>query len=156
MQIRRAQVDDAAAACEVLRRAITELCAADHHNDAMILARWLANKTPEIVASWIVNPRNTLLLATEGDAVLGVGSVTELGEITLNYVSPDSRFQGVSRALIAALEEQAMRHGNVRCHLTSTETAHRFYLRAGYRDDGMPIQKFGTTGGYPMSKPMAG
>jgi hypothetical protein len=30
-------------------RSIAELCVLDHRNDPAILARWLANKTPEIV-----------------------------------------------------------------------------------------------------------
>jgi GNAT superfamily N-acetyltransferase len=99
-----------------------------------------------------VQKGNSLLLAVEGDAVLGVGSVTDAGEITLNYVAPDARFRGVSRALLSALEARAVERGNSRCTLTSTETAHRFYQSAGYRDDGAPTGKFGTSSGYPMSK----
>jgi GNAT superfamily N-acetyltransferase len=154
MEIRPAGIEDAASACEVLRRSITELCVADHHNDPAIVQRWLANKTPEIVASWIAKPGNTLLLAVENDTILGVGSVTNAGEITLNYVSPDARFRGVSRALINALEDRALQRGNLRCHLTSTETALGFYRSAGYSEDGPPAGKFGTTGSYPMSKPL--
>jgi hypothetical protein len=51
MEIRDAVPADAAAACAVLRRSIVELCGLDHRSDPEILARWLANKTPEIVAS---------------------------------------------------------------------------------------------------------
>ena len=51
MEIRDALPEDAPAACEVIRRSISELCGADHLNDALILGRWLANKTPEIVTS---------------------------------------------------------------------------------------------------------
>lgn len=94
---------DAAAACEVMRRSITELCAADHGNDPAVIGRQLANKTPDVVAGWIAKPRNSVLLAVEGPAVIGVGAVTDDGEITLNYVSPDARFRGVSRTLLAAL-----------------------------------------------------
>ncbi|WOH47355.1 GNAT family N-acetyltransferase [Bradyrhizobium sp. sBnM-33] len=112
---------------------------------------WLANKTPEIVAAWARQQGNSLLLAVEGDAVLAVGSVTDAGEITLNYVAPEVRFRGVSRALLRALEARAVERGNSRCTLTSTETAHRFYRSAGYVDEGAPI-KFGTAGGYRMSK----
>jgi len=84
--------------------------------------------------------------------VLAVGSVTVQGEITLNYVSPDARFRGVSRAMIAALETRAGERGNERCTLLSTDTARRFYRSAGYTEDGPPKGKFGTTGSYPMSK----
>jgi hypothetical protein len=50
MEIRDAFPEDAAAGCEVMRRSISKLCGADHRDDPVILARWLANKTPEIVA----------------------------------------------------------------------------------------------------------
>ena len=152
MEIRDAAPEDAKAACDVLIRSISELCAADHGNDPAILGRWLSNKTPEIVAGWAKQPGNSLLVAVEGDVVLGVGSVTDAGEITLNYVAPDSRFCGVSRALLAALEARATERGNTSCTLTSTETAHRFYRSAGYGDDGEAVGKFGTSSGYPMSK----
>ena len=51
IEIRHAVAEDPPAACEVLRRSIAELFVADHGNDPEILGRWLANKTPEIVAS---------------------------------------------------------------------------------------------------------
>ena len=154
MEIRQALIEDASAACEVLRQSITALCVADHHDDPAVLDRWLANKTPDIVASWIAKAGNTVLVAVEGGAILGVGSVTDGGEITLNYVSPDARFRGVSRAVIGALEERAMKRGNARCHLLSTETARGFYHRMGYTEDGPPVSKFGSSGSYPMSKPL--
>jgi hypothetical protein len=90
MEIRDAVPEDAPPACEVMSRSISELCSADHHNDPVILARWLANKTPEIVASWIIKPSNSILVAVESGIVLAVGSVTDAGEITLNYVTPDA------------------------------------------------------------------
>jgi GNAT superfamily N-acetyltransferase len=152
MDIRDAVADDAAAACQVLRRSITELCGADHGNDPTILSQWLSNKTPDIVASWIASPDNSLLVAVERGTILAVGSVTNAGEVTLNYVSPDARFRGVSRALLQALEARAIERGNVRCTLTSTETARRFYRANGYVEDGHLAGKFGTRASYPMSK----
>jgi hypothetical protein len=60
MIVRDAQLEDAPAACQVLRRSVTELCVADHGNDPAILTRWLGNKTVENVASWIAQPANSL------------------------------------------------------------------------------------------------
>ena len=156
MEIRDATPADAAAACAVLRASISELCVADHRNDPAILAAWLANKTPEIVAGWAMQPDSSLLIAVEGDAVLAVGGVKNSGEITLNYVAPAARFRGVSSAMLAALEARAAERGCTRCSLLSTETAHRFYLSRGYRDDGAPQGKFGTNASYPMSRLIAG
>ena len=112
----------------------------------------MSNKTPETIASWIARPDNSLLLAVEDGRVLAAGSVTDAGEITLNYVSPDARFRGVSKALLRALETRAADRGNTQCTLTSTDTARRFYHANGYTENGAPIGKFGTTSGYPMSK----
>jgi GNAT superfamily N-acetyltransferase len=155
MEIRDAVAEDAPAACHVIRRSISELCVADHANDPAILMRWLSNKTPEIVASWIARPDNSVLVAIEHGAILAVGSVTDAGEITLNYVSPDAGFRGVSRVLLGALESRALERGNARCMLTSTTTARRFYKSNGYVEDSPLPGKFGASGSYAMSKPLA-
>ncbi|WP_333909207.1 GNAT family N-acetyltransferase [Bradyrhizobium sp. CCBAU 53415] len=112
----------------------------------------MGNKTPEIFVSWIKQPGNSVLVAAEENDILAVGSVTDAGQITLNYVSPDVRFRGISRALLRALEARALERGNTRCTLTSTETALRFYGSNGYTADGQPVGNFGTGSGYPMSK----
>ena len=152
MKIRDATAEDADAACLVMRRSIAELCVADHGNDEAILRRWLGSKTPEIFVSWIAQSDNSMLVAVEDGDILAVGAVTDAGEITLNYVSPDARFRGVSRGMLGALEARAAERGNTRCRLTSTETARRFYLANGYIEQGPPILSFGTRSGYPMSR----
>ena len=152
MEIRAATPQDAVAACQVMRRSIAELCDADHRSDEAILTRWLDNKTPEVFVSWLRRPDNSLFVAVEADRILAVGSVTDAGEINANYVSPDARFHGVSRALLGALEARAAERGNARCTLTSTKTARRFYLARGYVETGPPVGVFGTSSAYPMSK----
>ncbi len=152
LEIRAATAEDAPAACLVMRRSIAELCVADHRNDEKILNRWLSSKTPEVFQSWIVQSDNSLLVAVEDGKIVAVGSVTDAGQITLNYVSPDARFRGVSRALLTALEARAIERGNARCILTSTKTARDFYLANGYVEIGVPVGHFGTSSGYPMSK----
>jgi GNAT superfamily N-acetyltransferase len=152
LEIRAATAEDAPAACQIVRRSIAELCVADHQNDEQILNRWLSNKTPEVFQSWIGQSDNSLLVAVDDGEIVAVGSVTDAGQITLNYVSPDARFRGVSRALFHALEARAMERGNARCTLTSTETARRFYQANGYVEIGAPAGHFGTGSGYPMSK----
>jgi GNAT superfamily N-acetyltransferase len=156
MLIRRARPDEAAEICDVLRRSIAELCGADHHDDPAILQRWLDNKTPAVVGGWIAHPDNFVFVAVEEETVLAVGIVRHDGEITCNYVSPDARFRGVSKAMLAQLEATARDHGNDVCHLISTETAHRLYLSAVYEDCGVPQGKFGTTSSFPMLKRLTG
>jgi GNAT superfamily N-acetyltransferase len=151
-RVRDAVDADAEAACEVMRRSIAELCAQDHHNDPQILKRWLANKQPHIFRSWLTQAGNSVQVAIEGDRILAVGAVTDAGEITLNYVSPDARFRGVSRSLLRALEARASERGNPHCTLVSTATARRFYQANGYAEAGLAQGHFGTNSGIPMRK----
>jgi hypothetical protein len=119
MEIRDPTGQDASAACEVLRRSISELYESDHRNDQKILDRWLANKTPEIVAPWIANPDASVMVAAESNNILAVGSVANSGEITLYYVSPDARFRDISRAMLRSLEVRAVERGNPTCSAAS-------------------------------------
>ena len=155
MIIRDARPADANKACRVMRASITELCIADRNNNPDILARWLANKTPENVAAWAEAKGASLLVAVENDDILAVGGVRDDGEITLNYVAPAARFRGVSAAMLRALEARAIERGAVGATLLSTETAHRFYLARGYRDIGPSLGKFGTAASYPMAKALS-
>lgn len=76
-----------------------------------------------------------MLYVAETEGVLaGVAGMTTGGKITLNYVSPDFRFRGVSKALLAKLESRARELGLMQCHLESTKTAERFYRAAGFHD----------------------
>lgn len=135
MEIREARLSDTDQAVQVLRRSISELCFADHKNDPTAVSDWLANKTPEHFQSWIALPEQRLLVAVLDDRVVGVAAAREDGEITLNYVSPDYRGRGVSTGLVKALETHLAAHGVVESRLTSTVTARRFYLMAGYKID---------------------
>jgi GNAT superfamily N-acetyltransferase len=152
LMIRDAKPEDAVAACEVTRRSISELCVADHGDDREIVARWLANKTPDIMRAWIARPDASLLVAAEDGAILAVGMVSDAGEILLNYVSPDARFRGVSRTLLKALEARGRERGAAIATLESTETARGFYLSSGYVETGAATLKFGMRSGYRMSK----
>ena len=132
MEIRQALTEDADAICTVLRRSITELCVADHCNDPEILAGWLANKTPETVQTWMQHAGNRMLVAEDNSRIAAVGLVSGEGEVLLNYVAPECRFRGLSKAMLAALERCVRANGLSRCVLESTETAQRFYLSRGY------------------------
>ena len=155
MQFREASVEDAVEACQVVRRSIAELCRADHQDDPIILEGWLSNNTPDNMRSWIADPSIYVVVATEGAAIIGVGAITASGEIILNYVSPDARFRGVSKAILNQLEARARGLGNKSCTLTSTETAHRFYLSAGYVQFGLPEPGIGKGSSYRMSKQLS-
>jgi GNAT superfamily N-acetyltransferase len=152
MEIRAANEDDAVEACRILRRSITELCQADHNDDPAVVATWLQNKTPENIRSWINHPASYVVVATDSMRIIGVGAITSSSEITLNYVSPDARFQGISKAILQRLEARARELGNTTCTLTSTETAFRFYQSAGYVQHGPPVASIGRGSSYRMVK----
>jgi N-acetylglutamate synthase-like GNAT family acetyltransferase len=130
MHIRQAKTEDACAACSVIRRSITELCHADHGGDEVFLGKWLSNKTVENVTRWI--RRSHVVVAERAGTLLGVAAMTDTGEITLNYVSPHARFQGVSKALMQWLEARARTLGLTECVLEATQTALPFYESLGY------------------------
>jgi len=144
MHIRQARAEDAAAACAVVRRSIAELCHPDHGRDEVLLARWLSNKTVENVTRWIM--QSHFVVAEEAGTILGVAAMNGSGKITLNYVSPDARFRGVSKALVQQLEEAARSLGLSECVLETTQTALRFYQSLGYvkSDETHPLSLTGS------------
>lgn len=151
MTIRQPTADDSDRICEVLRRSIKELCIEDHKRDAHILGAWLFNKTPENVLKWISDPEQHMLIAVTGKTILGVGAADSSGQILLNYVSPDARFHGISKAILLGLENYLHGRGNTLSRLTSTRTAHRFYQACGYADSE-PAEPAREVGGQPMEK----
>lgn len=153
MRIRPATAADADAACTVLRRSIAELCRADHGGDREILRAWLANKTPAVVAAWIAEPTRRMVVAVDdAGSVLGVGMASPGGTIELNYVSPDARFRGVSKAIMRDLEAWLRSRGHARCTLVSTATARAFYAALGYSEDGPAPATFGVAASRAMAR----
>lgn len=61
--------------------------------------------------------------------------MNDIGEILLNYVSPDTRFGGISKAMLDHMEAEAKAKGLACCTLESTKTAVRFYWSCGYELD---------------------
>lgn len=149
--IRPAVPADAAAMSAVLTASIRDLCAADHRNDPAILAGWLRNKTPEMVLKMLERPGAQFLVAEHAGKIAAVGCLTGPDEIGLSYVAPAHRFHGVSKTLLAALEERIRASGAAVGKLTSTGTAHRFYLANGWQDAG-PAEADRGMLCYPMEK----
>jgi GNAT superfamily N-acetyltransferase len=150
MHVRDASEQDAEEACAVVRRSIIELCILDHQGDPGTLAAWLANKTPAHLRLWIRTHR--VLVAEDEGTILGVASMSASGHILLNYVSPDARFRGVSKALIRDLEARAASLGLSLLTLESTSTALGFYQATGYAPSGPPARGFGMSLAHPMQK----
>ena len=97
--IRPATPADADAACALVCESIVYLCRDDHFGDKLTLEGWLANKTPKNMAYWMSAPGMNAFVAERAGEMIGVGAVRDDGEITLAYVSPKARFQGVTKAI---------------------------------------------------------
>lgn len=153
-KVRRAIEEDAFDACHVVRSSILECCTDDHRGDAKVLQGWLSNKTPELFRRFILAPGAYSVVASVDGATVGFGSALETGEVTLCYVAPSVRFTGVGRALLTAIEEQAVRAGVEALCLESTRTARTFYLRNGFVPQGPAVVAFGIEG-QPMRKQLS-
>ncbi len=150
--VRKAEPKDAAAAAEVLRRSITELCTLDHHGDADTLAKWLANKTPRDFLSWLAKEDHFCVVAEANDQIMGVGLLHRSGEVRLCYLAPGAQGRGSGKAIHAALEKKARAWGLKRLHLESTVSARPFYERVGYRPAGAAKPGFGISHCHPYEK----
>jgi GNAT superfamily N-acetyltransferase len=149
---RIAEPRDADAAVRVLRRSITELCVADHHNDPTTLQKWLENKTVENFHSWLAAENNFCVVTESNAEINGVGLVHRAGEILLCYVAPESQGHGYGSAILAALEEKARTWGLHKLRLGSTVSARPFYERHGYISAGESTCSFGIVSLLPLRK----
>ncbi len=121
---------------ELLRRSITELCTFDHGDDPDRLGPWLETKTAETVEGWIDGPGGAFMAQDQDRKILGMAMGNPQGQILLNYVLPDVRFSGISKALMRAVEGYFQDRGLEEVFLNSTATAERFYRALGYVETG--------------------
>ena len=150
--VRAATIQDAAAAVAVLRDSITQLCVADHQNDTTTLEQWLRNKTTDHFRQWLADPENFLVVAEVDSVVSGVGLVDVRGDLRLCYVSPGRQRLGIGRAMLCALEAQAIRWNIEEVRLRSSANGCAFYERLGYHSTGEAGPAFGVLRDYPYAK----
>lgn len=143
LEIRIAASTDAFAACNVLRRSISECCVLDHRNDPVILDAWLGNKTPQMVANWFSSPTNFSLVAVDDGDVVGVALLTGAGKLALCYLLPEARNKGAGKALLARMEQQASSWGVKALQLHSTATGEAFFVSQGYCHAGKVRSPYG-------------
>lgn len=121
---------------------------------ADLMERYAADAEPGVKpTAWDVD---VFLVARDGHGrAVGCGALRELGddagEIKRMYVRPHARGAGVSRLLLAALEQQARArgHGVVRLETGIRQPeAMALYASAGYRE----IEGFGVYAGHAASR----
>lgn len=151
ISVRRATSADVPEMSRVLTASVRDLCAVDHGNDPDRVARWVANKTIAGVTAMLANPEGRMFVAEHDGTIAAVGAVNTAGDVTLNYVDPAHRFTGVSKALLAAMEDDLRTGDVVTGTLVSTRTARRFYESAGWVAADEPQDHAGMLC-YPMTK----
>lgn len=147
--IRPARAEDVPAISGVLIASITQLCHADHHDDPQMIAEWTANKTPSGIADMLAREGFFMVVAELEGQIAAVGATTASGEIALNYVAPDARFRGISKALLAHMEADLIARGFAEGRLKATATAKAFYRAQGWSLDALPD---GSTACFAMHK----
>ena len=122
----------------------------DHANDPAILTAWLANKTPENLAAWMVAPGAAAWGAYRGETMVGF-ALRAQATLALCYVVPEALHRGVGRALLQNIEAHAREAGLATLDLESTRTAEHFYRRHGYVPHGV-VQTWAGLQAQPMRK----
>lgn len=145
IRIRAAHIEDAVAMAELRAASIRHLCSADHQGDPVSIADWIGS--PDKFVHLIERPDQKLIVTEVEGKLAGLGGLSE-DMVTLNYVHPDFRFRGVSKAIMQALEDMLRRDGVTTGRLTSSATALRFYNSIGWLDAG----DFDPDNGQPMVK----
>ena len=136
--IRPARPAEAPLISKELIASITDLCHADHGDDREKIADWTANKTPAGILDMLAREGFFMAVAELDGQIAAVGATTAAGEIALNYVAPDARFRGVSKALLAHMEADLAARGFAEARLKSTRTARAFYDSHGWSPDATP------------------
>lgn len=135
-----AKTEHAEPMIKIIRASITELCAEDHKTEPEALNDWLSNKTVDNMRKWIAEDDKYMLVAMVKNEIAGMGCANKQGRILMNYVSPNYRFIGISKAIMNGLEVQIRALGIKQASLESSKTALKFYLSCGWQllttDDG--------------------
>ena len=138
LSIRRAIDDDRQGIWAVHVRAIREVCS--HSYSAEQVASWAGLLSPD---SYVAVLRERLLLVAEDPGgIAGFGQLNRAnGEVDALYVLPGRQGEGIGRALLLALEDEARAAGLKRLQLSATLNAVPFYDRAGYVEEGATVHR---------------
>ena len=141
--IQRANSVYAEEIARLMQRSIVELCVDDHGSDPGTYSPWLASKTGDKVEKLVNGTGRSVAAFNESRSVVGFAMGTPEGEVVFNYVAPEYRFQGISKALLRDLENYFAACGNSHATLTTTLTAEKFHVSRGYKDTGKSKQHLG-------------
>jgi len=151
--VRTATTDDAEAACDAVRRSIVEICGTDYGNEESVMSGWLSNKTLDNFRKWIdASDAYSVVAVSANGEVVGFGRISRAGFVQMCYIVPEVLYQGYGKAMLSAMEQQAVQWGLDIIKLNSSITAKAFYERNGYRLNGEPKMFGSTLGDFPFAK----
>jgi len=109
----------------------------DHHQgDVNVLEGWLRNKKAENLAIWIASTESYAVVAEDEGRIVGLAMLSAEGTVSLCYLVPEAHHRNIGKAMLVALEEEACRRGLREVSVSSTRTAHSFYLCNEFVDEG--------------------
>ena len=150
MQVKPAEIADADAAIDVIRRSIQQLCELDHQNNPATLSMWLGNKTADNMRRSIAD--HTVFVAVESERIAGVASVRADGHVPAELRGAGGEISRRQQAPMQAIEAWGASRGLEWLTLNSSATALRFYLSNGWTMAGPPQPGFGVTMRHPIRK----
>ncbi|MEK6554777.1 MAG: GNAT family N-acetyltransferase [Bdellovibrionota bacterium] len=154
-KVRRAKIEDAHAIHEIHMRSIRELCSKDHSPEEIQAWGNRPFRESERVDSienqyvWVVENDNRI----EGFGHLKIMNHKQevIGYLAGLYFAPEATKQGFATEIVEEMILEAKKQAAVRVILESSLTAHKFYLKHGFKDcgpqtsipiAGVPVQCF--------------
>ena len=130
--VRPAVAQDHEAIWRIRTRAIRSGCIS--HYAPSDVERWVSASMPGDFATVVETV--PFHVAQHGDFLVGCGFLNvKQGEIGAMFTDPDAQRMGVATAILAELENIALREGVLTLRLDATLNAVPFYSRAGYHVD---------------------
>jgi len=129
MNVRHYQPGEEAAIHQVMQQSVRVTNAPDYHPD--LIARWSADRDPEEWKERLAT-KNPFVAITEEEEIVGFGEIEPSGFLDCFYVHPDWQGQGVGKALMARIEEQACAWEVTRIYANVSITARSFFEALGF------------------------
>lgn len=132
--LRRFQVGDAAACCEIINAAIETMDGLNAPARSLIVSK----NVPEAVAADLVRCFTLVAVGSGGvegplRSLQGLG-VLEGSEVKRVYVHPEFQSRGIGTQLVRALEAEARLRALPRIELQASPSSVRFYVGLGFRE----------------------
>lgn len=132
MDIRHAEETDLVSLMDLFQISI-ETQGAEHYSSEQVHA-WASRATEATFADFILGP--TTFVAVDESGPLGFCGYARDGHITSLYIRPDSAGQGIGKALLTHVLEDARAHDITSFHVEASEKAIPLFEKVGFEKSG--------------------